>query len=183
MRAPSTSTNPFDNNTDLITKEGISVWKKAMNPNKILECIVLTVKNGDNFLTQMKGKCSEFRLNKFIRIPTTGNVVPANLRGGPWNNFGEYRKLLYNYHKLSEDQVTALACYYWGGNNAHCVQLGPLVTVPLDFTAMEPELHSEKEKQQYFIRTEMIFQIINNNVPWEISWTVHGGIRSFSVYR
>ena len=67
---------------------------------------------------------------------------------------------MYNYHKLSEDQVTALACYYWGGNNAHCVKLGPLFTVSLDFTAVEPELHRENEKQQYRISAEMIFQII-----------------------
>ena len=113
----------------------------------------------------MKSKCSEFLLNKVIRIPTTGNGVPENLRGGPWNIFGEYRKLLYNYHELSEDQITALVCYYWGGNDAQCVKLDPLVTVTLDLTVVDPELQRANEKEQYHIRAEMIFQIIENNVP------------------
>ena len=65
------------------TKEGISVWKTAMDPNLSLDRIALTVENGDKFLTQMNSKYSEFRLNKFIQIPTTGNGVPGNLRGGP----------------------------------------------------------------------------------------------------
>ena len=60
VRAPSTSTNPFENKIYLITKEGISVWKTATDPNKLLDRIVLTVKNGDKFLARMKSKCSEF---------------------------------------------------------------------------------------------------------------------------
>ena len=78
---------------------------------------------------------------------------------------GEYIKLLYNYHKLSEDQVTALYWYYWGGNDAQCVKLDPLVLVPLDFTAVDPELQRAKEEKRYCICAEMIFQIIKNNVP------------------
>ena len=93
---------------------------------------------------------------------TSGNDVPANLRGGPWNNFGKYRKLLYKYHELSEYQFTALD---WGGNDAQCIKFDPLVKVPFDFTALDPELQSAKEKQQYRIRAEMKFQIITNNVP------------------
>ena len=165
MCAPSTSTNLFDNNIDLSTKEGISVWKRAMDTDKLLDCITLTVKNGDKFLARMKSKCSEFQLNNFIRIPTTRNRVPANSQGGPWNNFGKYRKFLYNYQELSLDQVTALACYYWGDNDAKCVKLGPLVTAPLYLTALDPELQFAKEKQEYCIRAEMIFQIIKNNIP------------------
>ena len=45
-----------------------------------------------------------------------------------------------------------------------CVKLHPFVTLPLDFTALDPELQSDKEKQQYRIRAEMIFQIIKNDV-------------------
>ena len=86
----------------------------------------------------MKSKCSDFRLKKIIRIPTTGNGVPENLRGGPWNNFGKYINLMYNNNKLSEDQVNVLACYYWGGNGVQCVKLDPLVTVTLYFTAVDP---------------------------------------------
>ena len=95
---------------------------------------------------------------------TTRNGVPVNLRGGPSNNFGKYIKFQYNDHKLSEDPVTALDCYYWGGNDEQCVKLDPLVTVPLYFTVVDPELQREKEKQQYRIRAEMIFKIIKNNV-------------------
>ena len=95
----------------------------------------------------------------------TRNGVPENLRGGAWKCFGKFRKLFYNYHKLSEDQVTALACYYWSVNNVQCVKLDPLVTVLLDFTAVDSEPQRAKEKQQYCIRSEMIFQIIKNNVP------------------
>ena len=113
----------------------------------------------------MKIKCSEFQLNKFILIPTTGNGVPPNLRGGPWKNSGQYIKLLYNYHELSEYQVTELACYNWGGSDVHCVKVYLLVTLPLDFTVADPWIQRAKEKQQYRICAEMIFQIIKNNVP------------------
>ena len=58
-----------------------------------------------------------------------------------------------------------LACYYWDGNHALCVKLYPLLTVPLDFTTVDLEIQRAKEKQQYCIRDEMIFQIIKNNVP------------------
>ena len=171
VRTPLTSTNPFDNKIYLRTKEGISVWKTSTEPDFSLDCIALTAENGDKLLARIKRKYYEFQLNEFIRIPTTGNGVPENLRGGPWNSFGEYRKILYNYHKLSEYQVTTLAWYYWVGNDTHCIKLDPLVTVPLDFTAVDPELQREKEKQQYCIRAEMIFQIMNNNVPRKISAT------------
>ena len=149
---------------DLITKEGISVWKTATDPNKPLDHITLTAENGDKFLAQIKNKCSEFRISKLIRIPTTGNGVPENLQGGPWKFFGEYRKLLYNYQEISEDQVTALDCYYRGGNDVQCVKLHLLVTVPLDFTMVDLELQCAKEKQQYCICSKMLFQIIKNNV-------------------
>ena len=89
VRVPLTSTNTFENNINQSTKEGIYIWKIATDTDKLLDRIALTVENGDKFLARMKIKCSEFRLNKFILILTTGNGVPANLRGGPWNNFGE----------------------------------------------------------------------------------------------
>ena len=165
VHAPSTSTNPFVNKIDMSTKEGISVYKTVTDPDKLLDRIALTVKNGDKFLAQMKSKCYEFWLNRFIWISTTGNGVLENLWGGTWNNFGEYINLLYNYHELSVDQITQLACYYWGGNDMQPVKLDPLVTVTLDFTTMDPELQRAKEKQQYRIRAEMIFQMIKNNVP------------------
>ena len=95
----------------------------------------------------MKSKCFEFQLKKFIRILTTGNGVPPQLQEGPRNNFGHYRKLLYNYHDLSEDQVTALSWYSWGGNDVHCVKLDPLVTLPLNFSVVDPEVQRAKEKQ------------------------------------
>ena len=72
--------------------------------------------------------------------------------------------LLYNYQKLSKDQVTALAWYNWGGNDTHCAKIYPIITLTLDFTLVDPELQREKEKQQYCIRAEMIFQMIKNIV-------------------
>ena len=77
------STNPFENKINLRTKEGISVWKTATNPDKSLGYIALTVKNGNKFLARMKSKCSEFWLNKFNPILTTGNGVPEKLIGVP----------------------------------------------------------------------------------------------------
>ena len=47
----------------------------------------------------------------------------------------------------------------------HCVKLDTLVTVPLDFIAVDQQLQREKEKQQYHIGNKVIFQIIKNNVP------------------
>ena len=72
---------------------------------------------------------------------------------------------MYNYHELSEDQFTTLACYYWGGNDANFVKFDPLIIVPLDFTVVDTENQRAKEKQQYHIRAKMIFQIIKNTVP------------------
>ena len=135
--APLTSTNPFDNNINMRIKERISVWKTATDPDILLDRIALTFENGDKFLARMKSKCSEFWFKKFIQILTTGNGVPPNLWGGPWNNFGQYRKFLYNCHELSEDQVTALAWYNLGGNDAHCAKEDPLVKLPLDFTVAD----------------------------------------------
>ena len=80
VRTPLTSTNPFDNKIDLGTKEGISIWKTAKDPDKLLDCIALTVENGDKLLAQMKSKCSEFWLKKCILILTTRNNVSSNLR-------------------------------------------------------------------------------------------------------
>ena len=171
--APSTLTNPYENKIDLITKEGITIWKTSIDPDKLLNRIALDFQNGDNFLARMKSKCSEVWLKKFIRIPTTGNRVPENLRVGHWNNIGKYMKLVYNYHELSEDQVTAVACYYWDGNDAQCVKFDTLVIVPLGFIMVDPELQLAKEKQQYCIHTDMIFQIIKIksliNI-WNCTW-------------
>ena len=147
------------------TKEGIYVWKKAMDSYKSSDHIALTFEKVDKFLARTKRNFSEIWLNKFIQIPSTRNCVPANLWGGSWNSFGECRKLLYKYHKLSEDQVTVLAWYYWGGNNAQCIKVYPLVTVTFYFTAVDPELHRAKEKQRYRICAEMVFQTIKNKVP------------------
>ena len=165
VRAPSTSTNPFNNKINLSTKEEISGRKTETDRDILLDRIALTVENGGKFLAQMKSKCSNFRLNKHIWILNAGNGIPPNLQVGLWNNFGEYSKLLYNCHKLSEDQVTALTCYNWDGNNMHCVKWDPLVLVPLNFTVVDPELQSVKEKQQDCICAEMIFKIILINVP------------------
>ena len=83
VRAPLMSINPFNNKSDLSTKEGISVWKTTTDPNKLLDFITLTIKNGNKFLAKMKSKCSEFQLNKFIQILTSGNGVLDHLQGGP----------------------------------------------------------------------------------------------------
>ena len=72
---------------------------------------------------------------------------------------------MYNYNELSEDQATTIACYNWGGNDAHYIKLDPLSTLPLDFTVVDPELQHTKEKQKYRIRADMIFQMIKNKVP------------------
>ena len=60
MCETSMSTNPFDNMINMSTKEGISVWKTATDSDKSLDRIKLTVENGNNFMAQMKSKCSEF---------------------------------------------------------------------------------------------------------------------------
>ena len=68
--APLISKNPFDNQIDLITKEGISIWKTEKEPDKSLGRIPLTVKNGDKLLALTKRKCSEYRLkNSFESQP------------------------------------------------------------------------------------------------------------------
>ena len=42
LYAPSTSTNTFDNKKNMSTKEGIFVWKRATDPDKLLDHIALT---------------------------------------------------------------------------------------------------------------------------------------------
>ena len=93
----------------------------------------------------MKSKCYEFQQKKPESRPQ-GTAFQQTYKEAPGICFDEYRKLMYNYHERSEYQVIVLAWYYWGGNNAQCVKLDPLVTVPLDFTVMDPGFQRAKEK-------------------------------------
>ena len=107
----STSTKPFDKSIDLLTKEGISVWRSATDVDASAKRIALSVENGDNILARLKSKFYEYRLNKCIRIPTQGSGGPANTWGSTMHNYTEYKKLFDQYHELTKDQVAAYACY------------------------------------------------------------------------
>ncbi len=49
----STSTNSFNNLIDLLTTEGISVWRSATKANASAKQIVLSVENGDKLVAQL----------------------------------------------------------------------------------------------------------------------------------
>ena len=103
----STSTNPFDNSIDLSTKEGIYVLRSATKVDASAKRIALSVENEDKILARLKSKFNNYRLNKWLSIPTHGNGVTANTWGAPMHNFTQYKKLLDQYHELTEDQVAA----------------------------------------------------------------------------
>ena len=60
VQAPSKSTTPFDNNIDMRTKEEISVWKTATDPDILLDRTALTVEKVNNFPVRMNSKCYDF---------------------------------------------------------------------------------------------------------------------------
>ena len=81
------------------------------------------------------------------------------------HNFTQYKKLLDQYHELTEDQVAAYACYNWGYNDTQRVRAAHFEVRPLDFTVGDSALDRAKFKRQYRIRSETIFKIIENTIP------------------
>lgn len=164
-KLPNTTTNPFDNDIDLSKKEGLSIWKSATEPDSSVTRLELTVQNGDKLLARFKSKCSEFRINRYIRIPTEGTGVTAVTRGGSPHNFTAWSKLLESYHSLTLEEVQAFACYNWGENDTVRAKTASFQVKTLDFETQGSELERAKMKQQYRIRSEMLFKIIQNNIP------------------
>mgnify|MGYP000887618028 CR=1 FL=1 len=86
-------------------------------------------------------------------------------RGGSPHNFTTWSKLLESYHSLTLEEVQAFACYNWGENDTIRAKTASFQVKTLDFDTQGSELERAKMKQQYRIRSEMLFKIIQNNIP------------------
>ena len=152
MATPSTSTNPFDNNIDLTTSEGLKLWTAATTVDQTIPRISLNVSNGEQIRKRIAKKSDQFRLGRYLRIPTGGNGVPTGTRAGAAENFTNPKKLLEEYHNLKIEDVQAWAAYNWGSNDdPRAVPTGALECKPLDFTATGASLERAERKQQYRI--------------------------------
>jgi len=73
-------------------------------------------------MMKLKSRPQKFRMNKYLRMPTTGTGVPVvtrSTRAGHevnYNIFGGFVKMLDDHIKITFEQVTAYACYNWGAN-------------------------------------------------------------------
>ena len=115
-RLPSTSTSPFDNDLDLSTKEGISIWNAAMALDASVERLDLIVDNGNKIYNRVKALVKKFHLAKYLKIPTDGTGCPSTTTrsngGAPSgaNALLQHKKLLDEYQDLTLDQVKAFLC-------------------------------------------------------------------------
>jgi hypothetical protein len=163
-KIPSSCTNPFDNDLDLSTKEGISIWNRATQIDPTSTRLDLIVDNGDKILTEIQTKVSEYRLARHVRIPLNGDGIPIGTRTGTSiTNFTGHKKLLENYHELTLEDVQAFACYNWGDNTATRRTVPNFVCQALDFTTPTGlSLARIKQKHQFRIHSEMLFKILSN---------------------
>ena len=153
-RLPCTSTSTFDNDLDLSTKVGISIWNAATALDANVERLDLIVSNGDKIYNRVKAIVKKFRLAKYLRVPTEGTGCPTTTTrangGAPSgaNVFAGHKKLLGEYQDLSLDQVKAFSCYNWGGNAAEQIVTSPLVCDEMDYKmATCHELKMLRQKQ------------------------------------
>ena len=108
-RLPSISTSPFDNDLDLSTKEGISIWNAATALDANAERLDLIVDNGDKIYNRVKALVKKFRLAKYLKIPMDGTGCPSTTTrsngGAPSgaNAFSQHKKLLDEYQDLTLD--------------------------------------------------------------------------------
>ena len=115
-RLPSTSTSPFDNDLDLSTKEGISIWNAATALDANAERLDLIVDNGDKIYNRVKALVKKFRLAKYLKIPIDGtgclSMTTRSNGGAPSgaNAFLQHKMLLDEYQDLTLDQVKAFLC-------------------------------------------------------------------------
>jgi hypothetical protein len=82
-------------------------------------------------MTKLKPRSQKFRMNKYLRMPTTGTGVPVVTRSTcagheiNYNIFGGHVKMLEDHTKITLEQVTAYACYNWGANGQTRVVIEP----------------------------------------------------------
>lgn len=163
------STNPYDNNIDLSTSEGLKLWTAATSVDSTVSRLALKVENGEAIRKRVTKKSDQYRLNRILRVPTGGNGVPAGTRGAvAATNFTGPRKLLDEYHNLTLQQVQAWAAYNWGANDDPRVEPPTDMEIKaLDFTAADASLERANMKQQYRIRSELLFVILQNAITEE----------------
>ena len=184
LRNISKMTHPFDGDIDLSTATGIKLFNKALEVDSDATRLVVSVENQEQIMTKLKSRSQKFRMNKFLRMPTTGTGVPVVVRSTRagheinYNIFGGHVKMLEDHTKISLEQVTAYACYNWGTNGQTCAVISPLSIGEVDFDNLIENIPEEKEqarlqsKLQYRIRSEMMAGLIQG-VIHEDSWDLY----------
>ena len=173
-------THPFDDNIDLSTTTGIKLFNKALEVDSDVNKLVVSVEKQEQIMTKLKSRSQKFRMNKYLRMPTTGTGVPVVRAGHEvnYNIFGEFMKMLDDHTKITLEQVTAYAFYNWGDNEQTRVVILPLVIGEVDFKNLTENIPEEKEqarlqsKLQYCIRSEMMAGLIQGIIH-EDSWDLY----------
>ena len=177
-------THPFDGNIDLSTTTGIKLFNKALEVDSDANKLVVSVEKQEQIMTKLKSRSQKFRMNKYLRMPTTGTGVPVvtrSTRAGHevnYNIFGEFMKMLDDHTKITLEQVTAYAFYNWGDNEQTRVVISSLVIGEVDFKNLTENIPEENEqahlqsKLQYRIRSEMMGGLIQGIIH-EDSWDLY----------
>ncbi len=162
--ATSTTTNPFDNDIDLSKPEGLKLWTAATSVDPSVPRLALKVENGEQIRKRIGKRCDTYRLNRILRVPTAGNGVPTGTRANVVTNFTGPKKLLDEYHTLTLKQVQSWAAYNWAGNDDPRVDDPTLEIKELDLLAADASGKRAASKQQYRIRSELLYAILNNTI-------------------
>jgi hypothetical protein len=149
-------THPFDGDIDLSTTTGIKLFNKALEVDSDANRLVVSVENQEQIMTKLKSRSQKFRMNKYLRMPTTGTGVPVVTRSTRawhevnYNIFGGFMKMLGDHTKITLEQVTAYACYNWGANEQTRVVISPLVIGENDFDNLTANIPEEKEQAMFY---------------------------------
>ncbi len=160
--ATSTTTNPFNNNIDLSKPEGLKLWTAATSVDSSVPRLTMKVENGEQIRKRIAKRCDTYRLNRILRVPTGGNGVPTGTRANSVTNFTGPKKLLDDYHTLTLKQVQSWAACNWGANDDPRIDNPTLEIKELDLTAADASGKRASLKQQYRIRSELLYAILNN---------------------
>ena len=162
------STNPYDNKISLSTSEVLKHWMATTLVSSTVPWLALKVENGESIRKWVSKKVDQFRLNRILCIPTRGNGVPSGTHSNVATNFTGPKKLLDDYHTLTLQQVQAWAAYNWGGNDDPRVEPPSAMNVKaLNFAVADASLELAEMKQQYQIRSKLLYSILQNTLTKE----------------
>ena len=169
------STHPLDGDIDLGTKRGVDAFNKATELDSTEKRLELTVSNSKELALRIKMKVADCRMQRFLRIPTSGTGVPVatTARNGTvtvkWNDFGDFVNLLESHDQITLSQCQDYAQYNWGDNTQTRTHTDGSLRIEdidpndlIDNVDETKQLKRLSKKQQYRIRAEMMATLLKN---------------------